>query len=170
MPSSVAPVNLDWVQCVVANPPVAVALPAFSLLTDMTARIRFASAVSTLLLVVAVSSAFTSRTEHAAPTRHTRLLRSEPVQDSIARVAVTELRLWFSEPLDLAVTRVRLFDASRAPIQTAALARAAASDAPIVVALSAALSDGSYSVEWSTSSKDGHPVRGTFRFSVRVSR
>lgn len=99
---------------------------------------------------------------------HTRLVRSEPAKDSVIRVAPTELRLWFSDMIDLAVTRVLLFDGQRAPVRTAALTRADATDAPIIAALAAPLPNGNYSVEWSTSSQDGHPVRGAFRFSVRV--
>jgi len=123
-----------------------------------------------LALVVTALTAFSSTREEASARRHTRLVRSEPAKDSTVRVAPTELRLWFSETLDLGVTRIVLTDAARQPIATRALTRDAATDAPIITALDAPLPDGNYSVAWSTSSKDGHPVRGTFRFSVRVAR
>lgn len=131
---------------------------------------RFSASLSPRLSAAPASRVTTtpSSPDVAELRRHTRLVRSEPAKDSVIRVAPTELRLWFSETLDLAVTRVRLVDGQRAPVHTAALTRADAADAPIVAALEAPLPNGNYSVEWSTSSKDGHPVRGTFRFSVRV--
>lgn len=129
--------------------------------------LRRASTFMALALLVTVAAAFVAPDHASAVRRHTRLVRSEPAKDSVVRVAPTELRLWFSETLDLAVTRVTLSDGNRQPVATGALTRAA-DDAPIVAPLTAALADGNYTVTWSTSSKDGHPVRGTFRFSVRV--
>lgn len=120
-----------------------------------------------LVLFVAVFAGFTA--PHSAR-RHTRLVRSEPAKDSVVRVAPAELRLWFNETVDLAVTRVRLSDGTPQPIPTGTLTRANEADAPIVAPLAAPLPDGNYTVTWSASSKDGHPVRGTYRFSVRVTR
>lgn len=128
----------------------------------------FRVAILPLAALVTLASAFsTSRADDAAR-RHTSLIRSEPAKDSVVRVAPTELRLWFNEALDLAVTRVTLTDGNRQPVPTGALTRSDAANAPIVAPLAEPLPDGNYSVSWSTSSKDGHPVRGTFRFSVRT--
>lgn len=129
--------------------------------------LRRASTFMALALLVTVAAAFVAPDHASTVRRHTRLVRSEPAKDSVVRVAPTELRLWFSETLDLAVTRVTLSDGNRQPVATGALTRAT-DRAPIVAPLTAALADGNYTVTWSTSSKDGHPVRGTFRFSVRV--
>ncbi len=124
--------------------------------------------LAALALLIVTATASTAFGNEAEVRRHTRLVRSEPAKDSVVRLAPTELRLWFSETLDLAVTRVRLTSAGQVPVETGPLTRADAADAPIVTALSAALPDGNYTVTWSTSSRDGHPVRGTFHFSVRV--
>jgi methionine-rich copper-binding protein CopC len=128
-------------------------------------RIRSFAALTILVATVAAFSAPFSRAEAR---RHVRLVRSEPAKDSVIRVAPTEIRLWFSEPLDLAVTRVRLTSTGMVPVPTGSMARADAADAPIVVPIDAPLLDGNYSVNWSSQSKDGHPMRGSFRFSVRV--
>lgn len=135
-----------------------------------TPRARRAIAFASLAALVLVVTAFASPRDGAELRRHTRLVRSEPAKDSVVRVAPTELRLWFSETLDLAVTRVTLTDGNRQQVPTNALTRAEGADAPIVAPLNAALPDGNYTVTWSTSSKDGHPVRGTYRFSVRVAQ
>jgi methionine-rich copper-binding protein CopC len=132
------------------------------------ARARRASTFAAIATLVLIVSAFAAPHDTADMRRHTRLVRSEPAKDSVVRLAPTELRLWFSETLDLAVTRVTLADGNRQPVAVNALTRAEGADAPIVAPLNAALPDGNYTVTWSTSSKDGHPVRGTFRFSVRV--
>jgi methionine-rich copper-binding protein CopC len=99
---------------------------------------------------------------------HTRLLRSDPPKDSVVRTAPTALRLWFSERLDVAVTRVSVTDGAQQAVPVGALAYAAGDDAPMVVPLAQPLPDGAYTVRWSTSSRDGHPVRGTYRFRVRT--
>lgn len=131
----------------------------------MTLRTRLRT-LAALTILVAVGGAFSAPAPSPDARRHTRLVRSEPAKDSVIRVAPTELKLWFSEKLDLAVTRVRL-TAGEVAVETGPLTRAEAADAPIVAPLVAPLRDGNYTVTWSTASADGHPVRGTFRFTVR---
>lgn len=100
--------------------------------------------------------------------RHTRLTRSVPAADSVVRVAPRALQLWFNEAVPLPATRVRLTAGDGRVIGTAAPTRAAASDTlPVVVPIADALTDGRYTVDWVTASKDGHAVNGRFAFTLR---
>jgi methionine-rich copper-binding protein CopC len=131
---------------------------------------RRVAALAALALLAVATTAVTAPAAPAADAlrRHVRLVRSEPARDSVVRVAPTEIRLWFSETLDLAVTRVQLTDGTRQQVRLKPITRAEGADAPIVAAAEAPLADGNYMVTWTTSSKDGHPMRGTFRFTVRA--
>ncbi len=113
-----------------------------------------------LVLTAATNSAEGAR-------RHTRLVKSAPAKDSVV-AAPTSLQLWFNEKVDLGITRVRLADAAGAAVAVGPLTRADSADAPIVAAVMGAVPAGVYTVSWSTASKDGHPVRGTFNFTVKA--
>ncbi len=99
--------------------------------------------------------------------RHVRLVKSSPVQDSVVAAPAT-VELWFSEKVELGVTRVRLSGVSGTTVATGPLKRADVADAPIVAAVLGPMAAGVYTVNWSTASKDGHPVRGAFEFTVRA--
>jgi cytochrome c peroxidase len=96
---------------------------------------------------------------------HTRLLRSEPARDATVAVAPVEIRLWFSEAVNVAITRVTL-EAGTTTIPTGKAARAGGAETPVVVPLTRALAPGRYLVRWMTASADGHPVKGAFRFTL----
>lgn len=102
-----------------------------------------------------------------ASRRHTRLLKSFPQKDSTVVESPKSIDLWFNEKVELGVTRVRLTNASGNPITVGAVKRSDEKDAPIVAPVTTELTDGVYTVNWSTSSADGHPVRGTFSFTVK---
>jgi methionine-rich copper-binding protein CopC len=107
---------------------------------------------SLVALLAALVLAAASPAEGAR--RHVRLVKSTPVKDS--------------EPVELGVTRVRLTGVSGTTVATGPLKRADVADAPIIAAVLGPMADGIYTVNWSTASKDGHPVRGTFEFTVRA--
>ena len=95
---------------------------------------------------------------------HQRLLRTEPARDSAAASVPRELRLAFYEPVELAFTRVELIGPDG---ETIALGEPRL-DAPevLVVPISGAMRVGGYTVRWATASRDGHPVRGEYGFSI----
>jgi methionine-rich copper-binding protein CopC len=103
-----------------------------------------------------------------APAWHTHLVRSEPaVNDTLAR-SPSAIRLWFSEPVELAVTTVKLADAAGTSVALAKVTRADAGEAaPVAVTLNAPLPPGSYVITWRTAAKDGHPANGTINFVVK---
>jgi methionine-rich copper-binding protein CopC len=102
--------------------------------------------------------------------RHAYLLKSEPAAHDTT-VAPRAVRLWFSEKVELRVTRIRLLNAAGDTVRTKKPAPASDdADAPIVATIGATLVPGAYTVNWSTAGKDGHPSRGTIDFVVKSSR
>jgi len=67
----------------------------------------------------------------------------------------------------MAVTVVTLADASGKPVGVGAPRRGSGAKDPVEVAVDAMLPDGTYTVSWKTSSKDGHPIKGDFAFTVK---
>jgi methionine-rich copper-binding protein CopC len=96
---------------------------------------------------------------------HGKLLRATPAAGSRTARAPRELTLTFSEKIEVAVARVRLLGANAKPI---ALGAPAAADGgrTIRASIPATLGAGTYTVAWRVSGRDGHPVGGTFQFTV----
>jgi copper resistance protein C len=101
------------------------------------------------------------------PLVHLRLEKSEPAKGELLTASPTAIRLWFSLPPELAVTVVKLANAEGKAIPLGAPKRASGAKEPVVVDVSQPLAAGSYTVSWKTSSRDGHPIRGDFQFSIK---
>jgi methionine-rich copper-binding protein CopC len=97
---------------------------------------------------------------------HLHLLRSDPAADAALATAPTALRLTFSEAPELAVTTVRLRGPGDVAVRLAPLARQPGERATVVATPRAPLTHGRYTVTWRTMSHDGHPMHGTFQFTV----
>lgn len=121
------------------------------------------------LVALVVSGAILHATTVAeAARRHTRLVRSVPPRDSVVRALPPRLQLWFSEPIELAVSRVRLVGPDASSHALAPLSRDGATNAaPVTAPLPADLVDGRHVVHWSTASRDGHVVRDSFAFTLQ---
>ena len=105
-------------------------------------------------------------TRHPTPdTFHLRLTRSEPRADSTVN-AVGAIKLWFSQQPDARLTTIRLTGPGERIVPLGPPAVSADSGSPIVAAVSGSPGPGRYSVTWRTMSRDGHPVSGTFAFTL----
>ena len=93
---------------------------------------------------------------------HLHLTRAEPAAGAAVGRAPAALRLWFSQPVEAAVTRVRL----AGPAGAVALDRLAVDEAEVRAAVRGAMPAGAYTVEWRTMAADGHAVSGTYNFRV----
>jgi copper resistance protein C len=103
----------------------------------------------------------------AAPAAlHTHLTRSEPAGMSTVRTAPTEIRLWFSAPIQINVTTVRLTGPDGAAVEVAAPANGDGANPPVVALVRGQLKPGRQQVTWRTMSRDGHAVSGTFAFTL----
>lgn len=101
-------------------------------------------------------------------TAHTRLRSSEPAADAELEAAPREIRLRFSEPVSLPLTRVILLGPEDTPIALGGPVRHGESAEEVVVPIEGALGPGLYLVVWHTAGRDGHPVRGSYEFAVAV--
>ena len=113
----------------------------------------------TLLLCTVTASSLLG----ASAAVHTHLVKAEPGVDSTVTVAPKEIRLWFNEEPEVALSAATLLKADNSPVATVKMA---ATDDSLSVAgtIPVALAAGSYQVLWRTGSKDGHAVRGKYSF------
>jgi methionine-rich copper-binding protein CopC len=99
---------------------------------------------------------------------HLRLEKSVPAQGAVLAAPPAVISLWFSLPPEMAVTTVKLADASGKAIAVSAPRRGNTAKDPVVVDITSPLAQGSYTVSWKTSSRDGHAIKGTIAFGVKA--
>jgi methionine-rich copper-binding protein CopC len=97
-------------------------------------------------------------------TVHTHLTKAEPAIDTTVTVAPKQIRLWFNEPPEVALSGATLVKVDNTPV---GVIKMAATDDSLSVAgkVPLALEPGAYQVLWRTGSKDGHAVRGKYNFT-----
>ena len=122
----------------------------------MTARVARAA----LVLLVLASMLMPARA-HA----HGVLRRALPASGARLDRAPHEIRLVFNEPVELAVARIALRGADSVLVALGSVVRGDSAQ-EIVAPVLGALREGSYTVEWQVAGRDGHPVRGSYRFTV----
>lgn len=105
---------------------------------------------------------------HADAVRHLRLVAAFPAKDTTLTNAPDAVRLWLSEPADLAATKIEVKAVGGAVIATEALTRGAQADAPVVARFTTPPGNGRYEIDWRAMSRDGHVVKGTHRFTVQL--
>lgn len=97
---------------------------------------------------------------------HAKLVVAEPKAGSTVAAAPGEIRLQFNETLEAPFSKIKLVDAKDAVIEPSAVA--VDKDNPkMLVATVPALAAGTYRVQWSTVTRDGHKVKGEYSFSVK---
>jgi methionine-rich copper-binding protein CopC len=94
---------------------------------------------------------------------HNHLLRAEPGIGGEVAGSPKELRLWFAQKPDPALTTIRLLgaDSAAVPLGPVTPAESASVRAPIA----SALPPGKYVVRWKTAGDDGHVIRGSYSFT-----
>lgn len=96
---------------------------------------------------------------------HAQLQRAEPKVGS-AGPAPQKVQLWFSEAIEPALSKAVVKDGAGKEVDAAPGAVAADDHRRIDVAVPA-LPPGTYRVEWSVVSVDGHKTSGNFTFTVK---
>jgi methionine-rich copper-binding protein CopC len=102
----------------------------------------------------------------AAVLPHAKLKSSRPSAGSTVS-APTELHLTFSEKIEIKIAKVTLL---RGTEEVAALGEVAAdTKAPeaVVIPVTKPLAAGAYTVKYRVAGPDGHPMGGSFAFSVK---
>jgi copper transport protein len=97
---------------------------------------------------------------------HASLVSSDPRAKSVLRTMPSQVRLVFSEALEPSLGRISLIGSDGVAVKLAA-----AGDPHDVNALIAPVTDlkpGAYRVQWRVVSADGHPVEGSYTFTVEL--
>ena len=136
-------------------------------------RVPFRFAVAGLSL--AALAAFSGPPGRVPPVfelgrRHVKLMKSSPAAGGTVTGSPTSVRLWFSERVEISLSRVKLMGASGSTVNSGKAARIPGeTDAAFMVDVRAPLPAGTYVVHWTTAAGDGHPMKGEYRFVVRPS-
>ncbi len=96
---------------------------------------------------------------------HLKLDKSSPTADADLTSAPASVQLWFSQPVELPVTKVTIANAAKQEIAVKSLVKA--DDGAVVAPVSGEMAAGSYTVSWRTMAKDGHVIKGDFSFRVK---
>ena len=95
---------------------------------------------------------------------HMKLEKSEPANGATLAAAPMAIELFFSEKIDVAVSKVVLKGASG---DIALSAPHAMGDKQLMAPVKGSLPDGSYTVTWQSAGTDGHVVKGQLAFAVK---
>jgi copper transport protein len=95
---------------------------------------------------------------------HMAYSKSIPAQDATLSESPSQLRVWFTQDPEPAVSQISL----EGPSGEIELGKTTvAAEKSLVASVPAALAPGSYTVKWRSAGNDGHVQRGDFTFSVR---
>jgi len=95
---------------------------------------------------------------------HAHLVSASPAVGAMAMPAPKELRLTFSEELDLQGSSVRVSAPDKSDVKTGPLALDPKDKKVLIVPLTTALPDNNYTVNWKVKSTDGHTTSGNYTF------
>ncbi|MBW8756836.1 MAG: copper homeostasis periplasmic binding protein CopC [Burkholderiales bacterium] len=97
---------------------------------------------------------------------HARLQSSTPANGASVGPAPTELRLQYNEPVEAAMSSVRITGPGDAAVATDRVVADPGDDKVLVQPLPR-LAAGDYRVQWTTMGHDGHHTKGEIRFAVK---
>jgi methionine-rich copper-binding protein CopC len=114
------------------------------------------------------SPAFTGRAEGAA--FHAHLVRAEPAVNDTLAATPTAVRLWFSEPVELGLSRIKVVRMGGDTVKTSVLRHegSAATTAALDLA-TPPTAPGTYVVTYRVVARDGHPTSGSYNFVLKAS-
>ena len=102
---------------------------------------------------------------------HARLVKSVPAKDSVLSTSPASIRLWFNEPIELSVSKIRLESTEAQAVPLGGLKQdPGKTDAPVTATITHPLAAGTYTVHWTAASRDGHAVKGSYTFQVSGKR
>jgi copper resistance protein C len=101
----------------------------------------------------------------AAPQAHTALTKSEPAAGKTVTAAPKQIQLWFNEKIDAAVSKIELTGPSGKVTLSPAHAMGEKS---LMAGISGQIADGGYTIAWQTAGDDGHVVKGSVKFTLKL--
>ena len=96
---------------------------------------------------------------------HARLERAAPAAGSAVRASPPQLKLWFTERLEPAFSKVQVFDRNGKQVDNGN-PEVDLADAKLLQVSLPALAPGTYRVKWRVLSVDTHVSKGDFTFNV----
>jgi methionine-rich copper-binding protein CopC len=100
---------------------------------------------------------------------HAHLISATPAVNSMAMPAPTELRLKFSEGLELKLSSVTITGGDKTIVKTGPVRLDPKDDTLLIVPLLAPLPDGHYTVDWKAVATDGHKTEGHYTLDAMQS-
>ena len=97
---------------------------------------------------------------------HPKLLSAVPAVNSRVATVPPVVRLTFQEPLEPALSKITVMHAGQHNVTMSAVAADSADRKTLVASLKTPMGPGVYSVTWQAAGADGHPMRGTYTFTV----
>jgi len=97
---------------------------------------------------------------------HARLQASTPASGAAVSPAPTQLRLQYNEPVEAAMSTVKLSGPGDAAVTVGEVASDPGDDKALLLTLPR-LAAGDYRVQWTTMGHDGHHTKGELRFTVK---
>lgn len=97
---------------------------------------------------------------------HTEFVRSDPTAGATLASAPQQVTIFFSGLLDIDGSSITVVDASGATVSQGATTLSPTDQKALVVSLKSGLGNGTYTVNWTAKSEDGHPSSDSFAFTV----
>ena len=97
---------------------------------------------------------------------HAFIDHTDPVVGAAVKQSPAEVRVWYTQGLEPAFSRVQVFDAAGKEIDKKDVHLDPKNNHLMIVSLPAALGAGTYQVVWRVVSVDTHPTEGSFKFRV----
>lgn len=117
---------------------------------------RRAILLALLMLLITASSA----------SAHTTLVKSNPTAKSVIAAEAIAVRLEFSEPIEASLSTIRIITSAGDTITLKV--RPDPRDVHAILADYSPIAGGAYRVLWHVVSADGHPVNGSYGFTVEA--
>ena len=121
----------------------------------MSRRLLAVAALVVTLVVVGAAPAFA----------HASLLSTEPQNSGVYDKAPSEVKLRFSEPVEVSLGGIRVYTSDKARVVTGAPEHPDGSQSEVAVSLPK-IANGTYVVTWRVISADAHPIEGAYTFQV----
>jgi copper transport protein len=118
------------------------------------------------LLVVSVLSSLALLGLAAPASAHASLIGTSPRPDQVLAAAPADVVLTFNDAVDLKTATLQVLEPSGSPLAIGLPAHLGNDQTSLTVSLPKALGPGTRTVLYRVVSSDGHPVQGSFRFSV----
>ena len=98
---------------------------------------------------------------------HAHLKSTEPAKDAVVAAAPANIRLEYSEALELPFSSIKLTGPDKTTVPTGAPTHGGGGESILDVPVTGTLTPGLYTVEWRILSKDGHKTKGSYGFTLK---